>query len=233
MSYTFSSPFLPPGFSIVGSKLLATANAPAFTGNITIVLTDGVTTVNKVIAIDRRATTVAALVMQILDLVSIAGPINTFTSFEVVTQTMVSAVGFNESFPLIPMSLLVSVTGSADEFLLGASVMGDNITANGVVFSYTMRAPNYSVVGSFSQAEIVCVYRVFNDSPQTTDEAIGCSTTTAAGFRSALLSAVRTKFNQPPMNYNSCTLKTFVADGPVNIEYTYTTNNGVGGSGGG
>ena len=201
-------------------------------------LTDGVTTVNKVIAIDRRPTTVSALATQALNLISIAGATDSLVSFEIITQSMISEVGANDfvlSFT-VPVSQLLSTTGATDEFTLGASgttVVADTITANGVVFNYTMRAPNYSVVTSFSQAEIVCVYRIFNDSPQTTDAAIGCSTTTAASFRAALLDAVRLKFSQPPMNYNSCTLKTFVVDGPVNIEYTYTTNNGVGGSGGG
>ena len=220
----------------MGSKLLASANAPAFTGNITVVLTDGTTTVNKIIAIDRRSTTVSALFTQILDLVSIAGPINSFVDFEIVVQTMLSVAGSNDYFSFLPMSLLISTTGATDEFTLGASgttAPADNIVANGIAFDYTMRAPNYSVVTSFSQADIVCVYRLFNDSPQTDDASIGCATTTAASFRSALLDAVRLKFSQPPMNYNSCTLKTFVIDGPEYIEYTYTTNNGVGGSGGG
>ena len=233
MSYTFSSPSLPPGFSIVGSKLLASANAPAFAGTITIAMTDGFTTVNKVIAIDRRPTTVSALVTQILDLVSITGPIDSFVDFEIVVQTMVSEVGFNDSLSFIPMSSLVSIAGATDEFTLGASVMADNITANGVAFNYTFLDTNSNAVATFALAESIRVYREYGDSPQTSEEAIGCEAASAASFRASLLDATRVKLGQPGISAAFCSVNTFVLDGPSIIAYRYYTNNGVGGSGGG
>lgn len=197
MSYTFSSPSLPPGFSIVGSKLLALANAPAFAGTITIAITDGFTTVNKVITIDRRPTTVSALVTQILDLVSITGPINSFVNFEIVVQTMLSVAGPFDSISPITTTLLLSVTGANDEFTLGASVLADNVTANGVAFNYRFLPAGTT---TFDIASDIELKRVLNDTPQTTEAAIGC----ASGFAPSLLAAAKVKFNFADIVESSC-----------------------------
>lgn len=229
MSYTFSSPSLPPGFSIVGSKLLASANAPAFAGTITIALTDGLTTVNKVIAIDRRPTTVSALVTQILDLVSITGQIDSFVDFEIVVQTMVSEVGFNDSFSFIPMSSLLSVTGADDGFTLGASVLADNITADGVAFRYRLQDINQSTVTDFNLAVFIELRRLYEDTPQTSEAAIGCVIDSAAGFRTNLLEAARVKFSYPGISAAYCDVTTFPQEGDSfrTIIYTFRTNNGA------
>ena len=229
MSYTFSSPSLPTGFSIVGSKLLASANAPAFTGKITIVLTDGVTTVNKVIAIDRRPTAVSALFTQILDLVSISGPIDSFVDFEIVVQTMLSVVGFNDSFSFTPMSSLVSITGATDEITLGASVLADNITADGVAFRYVLQDINQSTVTAFNLAVFIELRRLYEDTPQTSEAAIGCVISSAAGFRANLLESARVKFSYPGISAAFCDVTTFPQEGDSfrTIIYTFRTNNGA------
>ena len=205
----------------MGSKLLATANAPAFTGNITIVLTDGVTTVNKVIAIDRRPTTVAALFTQILDLVSIAGPIDSFVDFEIVVQTVASEVGFNDSFAFIPMSQLISIAGATDEFLLGASIMADNVTANGVAFNYRFLDASRNIVPSLSQSFYIVVYRILGETPETSESAIGCYTASAEGFRISLLDAVRLKFGIPGIQQDTCNITTTSSESPITIVYEY------------
>lgn len=194
-------------------------------------MTDGFTTVNKVIAIDRRPTIVSALVTQILDLVSITGSIDSFVDFEIIVQTVVSGAGFNDSFSFIPMSQVISIAGANDEFTLGASVMADNITADGIAFNYQFLDPNYQVVASRNLAMFIKVYRLFEDSPQTNEASIGCTPASAAGFRANLLSAVQSKFSDPLITYSSCSTGTFVLDGPLMISYIYETNNGVGAGG--
>lgn len=215
----------------MGSKLLASANAPAFTGNITIVLTDGVTTVSQVIAIDRRPTTVSVLVTQTLDLISVAGSIDSLSSFDIPVQSIVSEVGFNNSFSLLSMSVLLSVTGADDGFTLGDSVVADNVTANGVSFSYAFTNASSQPVATLNIAYIISVSRVFEDSPETSYDAIGCDAESAASFRASLLNAVRVKFNSTAITFASCAVS--MPDTQLIIKYRYYTNNGTGGSGGG
>ena len=204
----------------MGSKLLATINAPAFTGNITIVLTDGFTTVNNVIAIDRRATTITALARQTFDLVSATGSNDSFVPIEFLVQTMVSTVGSNDSFTLLSMSVLLSTTGSDDGFTLGASVLVDNVTADGVAFNYRFKDFGSQTVATFAEAYIVYLYRPYMDSAQTGEDQIGCYSSGAEVFRANLLAAVRTKFNTATMQEANCDT-TGPGGGPYTITYGY------------
>ena len=219
MSYTFSSPSLPPGFSIVGSKLLASANAPAFAGTITIAITDGFTTVNKVIAIDRRPTTVSALVTQIVELVSGTGSNDSFAAIEVITKTVLSEVGFEGGFSFFSIGTVLSIVGASDTI-----ERDDQIVVNGVVFEFSFVNSNYDPVATFALAFYISVFRRFGDSTATNNASIGCTASSAATFRSNLLAAVRLKFNRSEITLSGCGTGQDFVGGPVMIEYSYLKN---------
>ena len=225
MSYTFSSATLPTGFSIVGNQLLVDVDAPAFNGVITILVTDGINTVSQTISINREVSTIAPLVQQSMELISISGFSDAIVTFEVSTQLMVSVVGFSDSFVLTDASLLLSVTGANDAFLLGVSINIDNVTASGIPLNYQFLDNLYQPVASMSDATFIKVYREYQDSAQTTDAAIGCTLASAATFRASLFDAVKAKFGSTLITFASCSSGVIVTNGPPILSYFYYTNN--------
>lgn len=203
----------------MGSKLLASANAPAFTGNITIVLTDGITTVNKVIAIDRRATTASALFTQIVEFVSGTGFNDSFVPIEVITKTVLSEFGFESSFSFFSIATILSTVGPKDTI-----ERDDQIVVDGVAFEFFFTNSTYDPVATFTLAFYVFLKRRFQDSPETSNAAIGCITSSAAPFRTKLLAAVRLKFNRPEITFSSCYSGEDFVGGPQIIEYEYQKN---------
>ena len=203
----------------MGSKLLASANAPSFTGNITIVLTDGFTTVNKVIAIDRRATTASALFTQIVEFVSGTGFNDSFIPIELLTKRVTSETGFESSFSFFSIATVISTVGPKDTI-----ERGDQIVASGVTFDFEFYTSTYVKTTDYALAFEFSVFRRFGDSPETSNAAIGCTVSSAAAFRASLLDAVRLKFGRPAITFQGCGTGQFVANGPVMIEYTYLKN---------
>ena len=203
----------------MGSKLLASANAPAFTGNITIVLTDGVTTVNKVIAIDRRATTASALFTQIVEFVSGTGFNDSFIPIELLTKRVTSETGFETSFSFFSISTILSTVGPKDTI-----ERDDQVVANDVVFDVEFYTSAYVKTADYALAFEFSVFRRFADNPETTNAKIGCVVSSAASFRAALLAAMRLKFNRPAITFQGCGTGSFFTGGPEMIEYTYLKN---------
>ena len=120
MSYTFSSSTLPIGYSIVGSDLVVASDAPVFNGVITIVLTDGVTTVSQTISINGSDTTVAPVDTEVINLSSETGYTTTFETVVITVAKVISVIGSNDSFSLVSMLSLLSAMGFADSFVLMA-----------------------------------------------------------------------------------------------------------------
>ena len=120
MSYIFSSSTLPIGYSIVGSDLVIASDAPVFNGVITIVLTDGVTTVSQTISINGSDTTVSPVDTEIINLSSETGYSATFQAVVITVAKVISAIGSNDSFSLSSMLSLLSAMGFSDSFVLRA-----------------------------------------------------------------------------------------------------------------
>jgi hypothetical protein len=208
MSYILSSPSLPTGFSIINGQLIAGANAPAFSGTITIAVTDGTTTVSQTVTIDRPNSVASALAVQVLDLISDAGSDDAFEVVEIITKTIISDAGSDDAFVPLEMSTIVSDAGSDDAF-----VRDGVIVVNGIEFEYVFYSFQGGVTTDFANTEFISVLRPLDDAAYapTGYFSIGCDN---SAFRAALLAEVRLTLDRPQITFVSCDV------GPINgVEY--------------
>lgn len=216
MSYLFSSPALPPGFTLVGNQLRASKDAPAFTGAITIVLTDGISTVTRILMVDRPGSVASALASQVVEMVAVGRSTAAFEEVELITKNVIANAGTNDAFVELDMVTLIASAKTNDAFIRDGIIV-----VNGVEFEFEFYNNSNNVVPDFASAFTIAVFRPLGSAPPTDNASIGCGNS-ALPFRNALLAEVRRYFDRPAITRSGC------GGGNVNgvsyIQHTFNKN---------
>lgn len=219
MSYQFSSPNLPTGFSLVGQNIVISASAPSFSGAVTIVLTDGVDTVFEVFQVEHTVILKQSLSIELVTVVSNMSD-NAYVQVNVIESKQIVSYADYQSFIFeVPIIIVSSIAQYKDEF----TGLYDLLSVNGVQFNmlYYAGIGSPEQVSTFAEATLLVVFREIEPYGANV---IGCGN---AVFKNDLLNTARAFFNKPDMIFRElggsggCDEET--VNGITTVSYTINT----------
>lgn len=198
MPYSFSSPDLPPGFTIAEDRLLIDASAPPFSGTLTLVLTDGMTTVSKVVVVNHQGATLNPMAQHLVATFSARSISGGMTPLDILTMQAIGRRTITGRTVEVSMIQLRSQRN-----IMGGVAVSSSVSETGetqiVVGGYNFDVEWWDSTGdvTLEWANTFEIY-AYTTVPAALASNVNCSN---QSMRSALLSALRTHYNHPQISY--------------------------------
>lgn len=198
MSKVFSLVNPPPGFTITNAgEIQVDPLAPPFSGLLNVACTTGTANTTATIEFNWLIPVKAPLFSETGELVSISGSTATIVeNLQVLDGILQSISGSIAELEEIGVSILTARSGSI------GTIAEPGVTALGLEWSFVLWTAGYAAVTTdYAQAKSIEVYYEIGPTPSPTNfSSIVCNET----LKTALLTAVRARFNDNTWAYADC-----------------------------